>query len=108
MRLSGTNRVLNLLLALAFLVGLQVSGMPRAMASPELSVKPIAQLTIGDCNGCGQGSIGSSECVGICSPATSLTGEPAPIAIALDGSWIWLNESMPTTGVEPELSPPRS
>jgi hypothetical protein len=112
MRCSAFRRFVVVLMGLAFLASLQVAVMPAATASPAshavVATQLAAQSNPDGCKGCGQKSMTAGECIAICGSLQVLTGQEAPsTSLSTTDSWTWLTETLSTTSVQPDHSPPR-
>lgn len=112
MRFSAVRRFVVMLTGLAFLVSLQVAAMPAATASPASHAVMVSDLAgqpnPEGCKGCGQKTMTAGECIAICGSLQVLTGQEAPsMCLSTADSWTWLTETLSTTSVQPDHSPPR-
>src|SRR5437867_7008177 len=101
-------RVVTMLVALAFLVGLQMAAMPMAVEDGT-AVKVSEQSAPSQCKGCNNQSMTVSECSALCVSVSGLTGPVTSVMPIPDYNW-WtrLAENVSTVTVQPDLSPPRA
>lgn len=110
MRTSPLRRVVSLLVALAFVVGLQAAVVPMPVAASDTVATAMAgHMTSDDCKGCDQQSMAAQECLAVCASAPILPGQAGPVSFAPSpGDWTWPGDKIAAVGVQPDLSPPRS
>jgi len=108
MSLWTFRRVVSMLIALVFLAGMQLVAAP-ASAAAFTATTVAGQSNPSGCKACGDQNMTAGECSAVCSAFQSLGGHVASLMPPFDAqSWQWLSESIRTTAVQPDLSPPRS
>ena len=109
MRYAAFRRILSVFVALAFLSGLQAAAMPMAPAGSDGIMQLAGQQVPHDCKACSPQSMTAGSCFTVCASVPILTDQAAFAAQAPGTSrWSWLIGTLPTAGVQPDLSPPRS
>jgi len=108
MQVSAIRRIVSLLVALAFLAGLQMAAMPIAAADVTAS-KVAGQTSPDTCKACGTQAMTAGECTAVCTAVPGLLGHVASVTPSFNRHhWTWPSENTPATAVQPDLSPPRS
>ena len=100
-------RAIGVLVALAFLAGMQLVAAP--MSAVAFATAAASQPNLGSCKTCGDQNMAAGECSSICTNFQSFSGIVVfSMPYEDKQSWSWLSETIRSTAVQPDLSPPRS
>ncbi len=108
MNLWKPRRIVSLLVALAFIAGMQLAAAPMS-AAEVIATKIVGQSNSSGCKVCGDQNMAAAQCSAMCAALQSFHGHVAAfLPVPSMQSWPWLSESVPAVATQPDLAPPRS